>query len=327
MASALEDIDSNKIANHGLKMRNLQGLTSFLEAASSGSFTAAAARLDLTPAGVSKNVMRLEAELGVRLFNRHTRRIRLTPEGEAFAEQAREALRLLDNALDGVREAQAEPAGRVRISVGLSFGRTYVLPALPPLLAKHPKLEVEVSLDNRQVDLVAEGFDISIRGGVIKDSSLIARRICALPMVLVAAPAYLKRHGTPRSVADLASHTLLGTRFPTGNSSVWRFRRSRPSGGGATEFMPQARLWVSDPEAQLGLAVAGQGILQLGLHHAFADLRAGRLTRVLPDLHDPDSRELVLHYPHRQFLSPRVRVVAEALLKHFEGCEALHQAP
>lgn len=308
-------------------MRHLQGLTSFLEAASSGSFTAAADKLDLTPAAVSKNIMKLEAELGVRLFNRHTRRIHLTPEGEAFADKARAALRSLDEALDSVREAQAEPIGRVRISVGLSFGRTYILPALPPLLARHPKLEVEVSLENRPVDLVAEGFDIGIRGGLVKDSSLVARRVCALPMVLVAAPSYLKRRGVPTSVADLDSHDLLATRFPNGSSSVWKFRHAKGRRSPAVELQPPARLWVSDPEAQLGIALAGAGILQLGLHHAWADLRAGRLVRVLPELHDPDAREIVLHYPHRQFLSPRVRVVVDALLKHLAGCEALHQTP
>ena len=162
-------------------MRNLQGLPSFLEAATAGSFTAAAERLDLSPAAVSKNVIKLETELGVRLFNRHTRRIRPTPEGVVFAEQAREALRALDNALNGVREAQAEPSGRVRISVGISFGRRDVLPALPALLTQYPKLEVEVSFENRAIDLVAEGFDIGIRGGRIRDSSLIARRVARLP--------------------------------------------------------------------------------------------------------------------------------------------------
>ncbi len=306
-------------------MRNLQGLTSFLEAASAGSFTAAALRLDLSPAAVSKNIIKLETELGVRLFNRHTRRIRLTTEGEAFAVQAREALRALDDALAGVTQTQAEPAGRVRISVGASFGRRYVLPLMPTLLARHPKLEVDVSLENRPVDLVAEGFDIGIRGGIVKDSSLVARRVARLPLVLVAAPEYLARRGTPTCVAELAGHDLLGTRMPDGSATPWKFRQSRR--GASQEFIPPARLWASDPEAQLGLAVAGAGILQTALHHAGADLAAGRLARLLPTLHDPDEREIVLHYPHRQFLSPRVRVVVEALLVHLASQTALHLRP
>jgi DNA-binding transcriptional LysR family regulator len=316
-----EGIKCHKIDYRELKIRNLQGLTSFLEAATAGSFTAAAERLELSPAAVSKNVIKLEAELGVRLFNRHTRRIRLTPEGAAFAEQAREALRALDNALKGVRETQAEPSGRVRISVGISFGRRYVLPALPVLLAQYPKLEVEVSLENRAVDLVAEGFDIGIRGGRIRDSSLIARRVARLPLMLLAAPSYLAQRGTPKTAADLAGHELIGVRFNSG-VDVWRLRPA--PGQPAVDWRPTARLFVSDPEAQVDLAVAGAGIIQVALHHAASDLAAGRLQRVLADLHEPDEREIVLHYPHRQFLSPRVRVVVDALLAHLAAAPALH---
>lgn len=318
------DIQFNNINNYKLKMRNLQGLTSFLEAATAGSFTAAAKRLDLSPAAVSKNVIKLEAELGVRLFNRHTRRIRLTPEGEAFAEQAREALRALDKALHGVREGQIEPAGRVRISVGSSFGRRYVLPVLPALLARYPKLEVEVSLDNRAVDLVAEGYDVGIRGGHIKDSSFVARRVARLPLVLLASPDYLARRGTPQSLVELAGHDLIGVRFTTG-MDIWRLRPSK--GKPAIDWLPPARLFVSDPEAQLDLAMSGGGIIQIALHHAAHEVAAGRLIRVMADLHDPDEREVVLHYPHRQFLSPRVRVVVDALLAHLASVEVLHLRP
>ena len=306
-------------------MRNLQGLTSFLEAASAGSFTAAAARLEVSPAAVSKNVMTLETELGVRLFNRNTRRIRLTPEGEDFAEKARAALRALDDAVAGISQGQAVPAGRVRISVGASFGRGYVLPLLPELLVAHPKLEIEVSLDNRTVDLVGEGYDIGIRGGRTRDSSLVSRRVCALPMVLLASPEYLSRRGTPRSADDLMRHELIGVRFADGHSATWKLRPSlrKPS----VDWSPTARAWVSDPEAQLDLARAHAGIVQVALHHAAADLAAGRLLRLLPDLHDPEDREIHLHYPHRQFLSPRVRVVVDALLAAFAKSESLHWRP
>lgn len=303
-------------------MRNLQGLTSFLEAASAGSFTTAALRLDLSPAAVSKNVIKLENELGVRLFNRTTRRIRLTPEGEVFAEQAREALRALDSALSGVAQTRAEPSGRVRISVGVSFGRAHVLPALPDLVRRYPRLEVEVALDNRQIDLVADGFDIGIRGGHVRDSSLVARRIAQLPLVLVAAPAYLAERGTPRSAAELEHHDLIAVRHANGSPATWRLRPAPRAA--AVDWAPSARLWVNDPEAQIDLARAGAGIIQIALHHAIADLQAGRLVRLLADLHDPDAREIVLHYPHRQFLSPRVRVVVDALLAHFAQSPSLH---
>jgi len=307
-------------------MKNLQGLLSFLEAGSAGSFTLAAARLDLTPAAVSKNVQKLEAELGVRLFNRSTRRIRLTTEGEAFALQARDALRALDDAVANVAQGQAEPSGRVRISVGSSFGRRYVLPVLPGLLQRHPLLQVDVSLDNRTADLVGEGFDIGIRGGMLRDSSLVARRVAKLPLVLVASPDYLAHRGTPKSQADLAGHELLGTRFASGTVSTWRFRTRKPEAG-VLDWTPPARLQASDPEALVDLAVVGAGILQVALHHAVPALRAGQLKLLLGHVHDPDEREIVLHYPHRQFLSPRVRVVVDALLSHFAGAVDLHLRP
>jgi DNA-binding transcriptional LysR family regulator len=306
-------------------MKNLQGLVSFVESAASGSFTAAAQRLDLTPAAVSKNVMKLEQQVGVRLFNRTTRRLTLTAEGEGFAERAREALRSLDDAVSAVSRAGGEAVGRVRISVGASFGRRYVLPLMPRLAAQHPRLELDVSLENRPVDLVAEGFDIGVRGGVIRDSSLVARRVAQLPVVLVAAPAYLRECGVPASVAELAQHRLLGVRLSSGQLGSWRFRKA--SGRGFVEIEPAARVVSSDPEAALDLALLGHGIGQIGLHHAVPHLREGRLKLLLGSLHDAGEREIVLHYPHRQFLGARVRVVVDALLAHLAGEKMLHVRP
>jgi DNA-binding transcriptional LysR family regulator len=303
-------------------MTNLAALVSFTEAAVAGSFTAAAAKLDLTPAAVSKNVARLEAQLGVRLFNRSTRRLRLTAEGELFHERAAAALRALDEAVAEVGRARGAAIGRVRISVGVSFGRRYLLPLLPALAARHPGLQVEVSLDNRAVDLVAEGYDIGVRGGVVEASSLVARRIARLPLVLVASPAYLRGHGVPRSAADLAGHERLGVRLPGGSELPWRLRR--PSGRGTVELAVPARLWLSDPEALLDLALEHAGIAQVGLHHAMPYLRSGRLKAVLTELHDPGEREIVLHYPHRLYLAPRVRVTVDALLAGLARHTDLH---
>lgn len=303
-------------------MTNLPGLVSFTEAAAAGSFTAAAAKLDLTPAAVSKNVARLERQLGVRLFNRSTRQLQLTAEGEAFRARAAAALRALDEAVAEVSRARGAAVGRVRISVGVSFGRHYLLPLLPALAAGHPELQVEVSLDNRAVDLLAEGYDIGVRGGVIEASSLVARRIAKLPLVLVASPGYVRARGVPRQVADLAQHDLLGVRLPGGGEIPWHFRRA---GGRAPMALPvPARLWLSDPEALIDLALQHAGIAQVGLHHAMPFLRSGRLKAVLTDWHDAGSREIVLHYPHRLYLAPRVRVTVDALLGGFAKNADLH---
>src|SRR5438105_11466946 len=204
-------------------MKQLQGLLAFVEAATTGSLTAAADRLEVTPAAVSKSLARLEQQLGVRLLNRSTRRIALTEEGSGFLAKARLALRALDDAVADVSQSARTPAGRVRISVGIAFGRRWVLPALPALTQRHAALAIEVDLDNRPIDLVAEGFDIGIRGGVIEDSNLVARRICRLPLVLVATPGYLRQAGAPRGIDDLLAHRLAAMRYPGNPPTPWRF--------------------------------------------------------------------------------------------------------
>jgi DNA-binding transcriptional LysR family regulator len=301
-------------------VKNLQGLLAFVEAASAGSLRAAADRLDVTPAAVSKNLARLEQQLGVRLLQRSTRRLALTAEGAVFLEKARAALRGLDEAVAEVSQSAQVPAGRVRISVGMAFGRRWVLPLLPKLAIQYPGLVLEVDLDNRPVDLLSAGFDIGIRGGFVPDSSLIARRVCALPVGLFASPGYLKRAGVPTNVADLAGHRTAAVRFANGALSSWMFGR----GAGALEITPNASVLVSDPEVALDLALDDAGIVQAGLHHALPYLRSGRLKLLLPGLHDPGAREVVLHYPHRLYLAPRVRVVVDALLAHFKASADLH---
>jgi DNA-binding transcriptional LysR family regulator len=304
-------------------MRNLQGLLSFVESARTGSLSAAARKLDLTPAAVSKSVLRLEGELSVRLFNRSTRRLRLTAEGETFFLRAEGILRELDEAVAEVGQATEVPTGRVRISVGAAFGRHWIVPALPPLLAAHPGLQVEVDLENRPVDLVAEGFDIGIRGGIVRDSSLIARRICGLPLVLVASPDYLRRRGVPQSPGDLAGHDCISVRFISGAQPIWQFR----DGDKLIEQTPSARLSVPEPEAAVELALAGAGIAQVSLHQVVLHLREGPLHIVLASQHWPGEREIMLHYPHRQYLAPRVRVTVEHLLTHCAAAADLHRVP
>ena len=303
-------------------MKQLQGLLAFIEIADAGSLAAAAQRLAVTPAAVSKNLLRLEEQLGVRLVQRSTRRMRLTAEGAGFLDKARAALRALDEAVAEVSQSSVAPSGRVRVSVGIAFGRHWVLPALPALAAAYPQLRIEVDLDNRPVDLVAEGYDIGIRGGRVEGSSQNARRIGALPVALVASPAYLKRAGVPQSPADIARHRCVQTRFSDGSLSRWQFR----TGGKrrAVQIEPEASLVLSDSEATADLALAGAGIAQVGLYHALPYLRSGRLKLVLADCHDPGEREFVLHYPHRRYLAPRVRVVVDALLAHFRASADLH---
>jgi DNA-binding transcriptional LysR family regulator len=308
-------------------MKNLQGLLAFVEAAGSGSLTAAADKLDVTPAAVSKSLAKLEAQLGVRLLQRNTRSLALTAEGAAFVGKARDALRALDDAVAEVSRAASAVSGRVRISSAVGFGKRWVLPALPALTMLHPQLVVEVDLDNRPVDLVAEGYDIGVRGGHIEDSSLVLRRVCALPMVLVASPQYLRKHGVPRSVADLAAHHTASVRFATSGVPPWRFKSAPGSRKPPLAWTPQAQITTSDADSLADLALAGARIVQTGLQHVLPYLRSGRLKLVLMDLHDSGNREIVLHDAHRSRLAPRVRVVVEALLAYCAAAADLHVTP
>jgi DNA-binding transcriptional LysR family regulator len=303
-------------------MKQLQGVLSFIEVADAGSLAEASRRLDVTPAAVSKNLLKLEAELGVRLMQRNTRTLRLTPEGERFLDKARAAVRTLNEAVADVNQSATMPSGRVRLSVGSAFGRLWVLPALPAIAKAHPQLNVEVDLDNQPVDLVAAGYDIGIRGGVVENSSLVARRICALPLVLVASAGYLKRAGVPPSPADLSAHRSIQVRFSDGSLSTWRFQTSARAK--RTTVQPGASIVVNDSEAVVPLALADGGIAQVGLYQVLPYLRSGRLKLVLGNIHDASAREFVLHYPHRLYLAPRVRVVVDALLAHFRTASDLH---
>jgi DNA-binding transcriptional LysR family regulator len=305
-------------------MKQLQGLLSFIEVADAGTLAGAARRLGVTPAAVSKNLARLEEQLGVRLVQRSTRTSRLTAEGARFLERARSALQALDEAVAEVSQAGGEAVGTVRLSVGVSFGRHWVLPALPAIVERHPKLRVEVDLDNRPVDLVARGYDLGIRGGALPNSGFVSRRACRLPLVLVASAVYLRRAGVPATPADLAAHRCIQTRLADGSLSTWRFRGA---GQRRHEIVPAAALVVDDGEAAVDLALADAGIAQCGLYHVLPSLRSGRLRLVLPDSHDAGQREFLLLFPHREYLAPRVRVVVDALMAHFKVSGDLHLLP
>jgi len=301
--------------------QRVRAMLSFVQAADRGSFAAAARALGLSPAAVGKNVAGLEGALGVRLMNRSTRSLQLTAEGQAFLERAREAIDALDLAIDTVAAQRAQPAGRVRISVGSAFGHRYLLPLLPGLLQRHPGIVPEVEFDDRRVDVVRDGFDLALRGGQIDDSSLVSRHICNLLTVLVAAPGYLDVHGIPRRTADLASHRLIGVRFLNGPLSPWTFKAQ---GGGVSQRKPDpAALVVSDPMAAVAAAVSGIGIAQIGAHHAWEHLLGGRLRIVLWRHHHAGTRSLALQFPHRALIAPRVRATVEFLSERLKEAEEL----
>ena len=302
--------------------QRVRAILSFVQAVDAGSFAAAGRALGISSAAVSKNVASLEQALGIRLMNRTTRTLNLTDEGTVFLKQARIALDALDAAVDAIAAQRAETSGHVRISTSAAFGRDQLMPALPGLLTRYPALSVEVDFDDRVIDLVHDGYDLAIRGGHIVDSALVSRPVCRLNMVLVASPAYLAQEGVPRTPQELKQHKLIARRFLAGKVSPWSFREDD---GSITTLDPEpAVLTVSAPEASVQAACFGVGIAQVGVHHAWKHLSSGALKVLLLGRHDPGNYEMVMQYPHRVLLAPRVRATIDYLLAAFAKDEALH---
>jgi DNA-binding transcriptional LysR family regulator len=303
----------------------LPGLISAVQTADSGSFTAAAKVLNLTPAAVSKNVATLETILQVRLFNRTTRQLSLTEEGKAFIAQTRAGLAALEAA--GLQATQGLiPQGLVRFNCPVGFGRRYVLPLLPAFYALYPDVQIELNLNDQTVDLVREGFDVGIRGGSQPPEGMVARKICEIPSVLVATPKYLKLRGTPKHYRELVEHDLLKVKFLNGRILPWTFRDKTNGKEKLVSYEGSAKLLISDPEVMLDAALMHMGIARLGRHHAHAALQRGDLVEVLPRQQVANEASMAIFYPHRVGLAPRVRVLVDFLIREFAKEESLRSA-
>ena len=285
------------------------GFVAAVKVADAGSFSEAARQLNITPAAVGKSIGLLEKRLGVRLFNRTTRQLSLTPEGERVVDRARAALEALDEA-GAVAKPDAGVSGLVRISCGAGYGRQFVLPVISSILDTHPQLRIELSLSDQMVDLVKEGFDIGIRGGSEPPQGMVARRVSKVATVLVATPEYLKLFGVPKDWTELTQHRRIGLRFASGRVSQWNFK----VGGRTHTFDEKPHLLLTAPEVVVDAALLHQGIAQMAKHHALDALRTGALVSVLPHQHVAKPVDISIFYPHRSGLAPRVRVVVDALV-------------
>jgi DNA-binding transcriptional LysR family regulator len=294
----------------------LQHLHSFLQTAEHGSFSAAARVLGLTPAAVSKNVARLEAELGVRLFHRSTRHLALTEGGERFLLKVHDPLQALGDAMVDARGVDREPVGTLKVSMGQAFGRRFVLPLLGNFLAKYPRIVPDWHFDNRQVDLVGEGFDAAIGGGFTLASGLVARTLGPVHIVAAAAPRYMEKRAMPRSPDDFASFDgIMRRSSPTGRIRPWTLR---PTRGPEVPLPCRPRLVLSDPEAIADAARLGLGVALLPMPFAVESLRNGELVRLLPGWYS-DAGPLSLYYPSRRMLPTKTRVFAEHVVERFKA--------
>jgi DNA-binding transcriptional LysR family regulator len=284
----------------------------FCLTAQHGGFTAAARASGLTAAAVSRSVARLEARLAVRLFVRTTRQVRLTDAGQSYYAQCRQALGQLVEAEREVSGRQQQAAGLVRLSLPTSYGHYRVLPVLPAFVKQFPGIELDLQLTNRNVDFTAEGFDLAVRGRTPPDSGLVARKLEDANLVIVAAPAYLRRHRRPRAPEDLLQHECIQFVLPsTGQPVPWLLRRD----GQVVEQATRGRLRCSDDIlGPVTLARAGAGLVQTYRFLVEDDLRDGRLAEVLADFAGA-ARPFSLLYPGSRHMPLRVRVLIDYLLQ------------
>ncbi len=265
------------------------------------SLTAAAERLDISAGAVSRRLNALESELGVRLLNRSTRALSLTPAGEAYHALIVPALDTITDAATAVRAESDSPRGELRVSLPVNYGRLHVAPQLPDFLAGHSQLSLDAQFDDRYVDLIAEGFDLAIRIGRLDDSRLVARRIARDRRLVVASPDYLARHGVPEHPRELARHECFHyTNFR--GPVVWSFHQ----GGNRVDVPVQGRF-----KANYGLpltlaAERGLGLVQTAVSIVGDALASGELVEVLPQWHLPDIGVYAV-YPQRRHLPAKVR--------------------
>ncbi len=301
-------------------MKSLKGIASFVAVASSGSFAAAAKLQGVSAVAVSKNVATLERQLGVRLFQRTTRKLSLTSEGQTFYRQCQGPLRELEAAQAVVEHSSKALSGQVRVTCVAPFAMGYIVPLIPRFHAINPKVQIELHLDDTVSDMVEQGYDVGIRVGLLKDSSLVARPIAPLPFVVCASNDYLKQHGQPTTLEQLAQHNCLRLCWPGSRDPVPWFLRGWDM---QEEKTMNCNLIVNDFSALAAAAVLGHGLICIPLQMAMPLFRAGQLRPVLTDYMEAKLK-VYLYYPHRKNLPVRTRSFIDFVLNSLAGEEDLH---
>jgi LysR family transcriptional regulator, transcriptional activator for dmlA len=290
-------------------MNGFSDLAFFALLARRGSLAAAAQELGITPPAASKRLAALERRLGVRLLQRTTRRMSLTPEGETYLVQGERVLAELEALERTVSGAQAQPKGTLRVAATLGFGRHHVGPALARFVQRYPAVDAQLHLTDKPVNLVEQGFDVLVRFGEMPDARLTARLLAHNERVLCAAPAYLQAAGMPGHPRDLAAHQCIVLREADEAFGAWHFR----AGGRQEVVKVRGGLSTNDGETAVAWALAGQGILMRSLWDAAVLLQAGQLVQVLPEWSLP-SADVYAVFPVREHLSAKVRAFVDFML-------------
>ena len=293
-------------------MNRAAQMTAFVRAVETGGFSAAARDLGLSPSALSKLVTRLEDRLGARLLHRTTRRLQLTAEGEAFYARARPILAAMAEAEAEVTEAGVSARGLLRLHCGSAFGMHQLAPGIPRFQERHPEVEIDITISDQPLGAMESGVDLAIRIGPLDESSMVARRICNLERVICASPAYLLRHGTPRTPDDLQQHNCLSiTSLPA--LRRWPF----DTDDGIRVVHVGGNVAANNAETVLQLAVAGVGITRLTDVVVSDAIRSGALVPILTDWHHVEPVPLYATYPSGRNLSPKVRAMVDFLVEEF----------
>ncbi|GBG01401.1 LysR family transcriptional regulator [Azospira sp. I13] len=293
-------------------MDRFREMEAFVAVVDTGSFVKAADLLGSSKAAVSRLVQDLESRLGARLLHRTTRRLSLTEAGQLYLERSRQILEELEDADSAVGLTSAQAVGRLKVNAPLSFGVQHLAPLWGAFLATHPEVMLDVSLNDRVVDLVEEGFDLAVRITRMPDSSLVSRRLASTRILLCASPQYLAAHGAPRSLADLTDHQFIGYSYsPTGDT----LELQGPTGLESVNLKP--RFHANNGDTCRAAALDHQGIVFQPNFLVYQDLAAGRL---VPILSQYQPRELGIYavYPSRKHLSGKVRALVNFLATAFE---------
>lgn len=290
-------------------MHTLDDIRHFIAVVQTGSFTRAADTQNTSRSVISKRLSLLEEALGVRLLNRTTRRLSLTEAGEQFYRQCRDGLGQLDAAIDDVRSLNREPRGLLRVNLPVSFGILHVAPLIPEFRRRYPGIRVDLDFEDRKIDMIEPGFDVSIRIADLEDSTLVARPLARCRHRVVAAPAYLQRHPAPATPADLLQdHTIASYRHQD-SALEWQFL---DAGGHNQRVRLQADITANNSLALRDIVLGGAALARMPTFLVGPDLAAGRLVALLPHLETLDKRIHVV-YPQREYLPAKSRAFIEFL--------------
>jgi len=294
-------------------MDRLLGMEIFLKVAQLGSLSGAAAQLSMSKSTVSKHIAALENHLGVRLLNRSTRQLSLTEQGELYRERCLAIVQEIEATELTMTQFTSEPRGKLKVNAPMTFGILHVSPLIPGFLERYPEVEIELSLNDRRVDLIEEGYDLAIRIGELDDSSLIGRRLAAACHVCAASPGYLERHGAPATPRDLERHNCLRYAYRR-NPNAWEFIHD----GEVERVRVSGSFTANNGEALREAAAGGLGICYQPVFIVAGAIKRGELVPILTDYRTP---EIVIHavYPHQRHVAPKLRAFIDFLARVYRG--------